>query len=62
MWFQYGREESAPGPAPGSGRLTLREWLRRRLTDFRRSEAARNALCDHDETSAPCWICSVRYW
>jgi len=47
---------------PGLRRLTVLEWLRGRLTDSRRSEAACNALCEHDETTAPCWICSVRYW
>jgi hypothetical protein len=55
-----------PGTArellPGVRRLTLLEWLRGRLTDLRRSEAARNALCEHDERTAPCAVCSVRYW
>jgi hypothetical protein len=43
-------------------RRTVLEWLRGRLTDFRRSEAARNVLCEHDERTAPCAVCSVRYW
>jgi len=45
-----------------SRRPTLLEWLRGRVTDLRRSEAARNALCEHDERTAPCAVCSVRYW
>ncbi|WP_328456632.1 hypothetical protein [Amycolatopsis sp. NBC_00438] len=59
--FRHPRRAPAPEPT-GVRRLTAREWLRGRLTDHRRSEAACNALCEHDETTAPCWICSVRYW
>ncbi|UOZ06039.1 hypothetical protein [Amycolatopsis sp. WQ 127309] len=60
-WFQ--REHDADAPElPGLRRLTVREWLRGRLTDHGRAKAACNALCEHDEKSAPCWICSVRYW
>ncbi|MEU7791591.1 hypothetical protein [Amycolatopsis sp. NPDC049159] len=47
---------------PGLRRLTALEWLRGRLTDRRRATAACTALCEHDEKTAPCWICSVRYW
>ncbi|WP_285484137.1 hypothetical protein [Amycolatopsis sp. NBRC 101858] len=43
-------------------RPTVREWLRGRLADIRRSDAACRALCEHDDKSAPCRICSVRYW
>lgn len=42
-------------------RLTPLEWLRGWLTDLRRAEAARNALCEHDDRSAPCAVCVVRY-
>ncbi|WP_326837341.1 hypothetical protein VSH64_21010 [Amycolatopsis rhabdoformis] len=47
---------------PAVRRLTVPEWLRGRLTDFRRAEAARRVLCEHDEAAPPCAICSVRYW
>lgn len=61
MWFR--REYDADAPElPGFRRLTALEWLRGRLTDRWRSKAACNALCEHDEKAAPCWICSVRYW
>jgi hypothetical protein len=49
-------------PELSESRPTLLEWLRGRVTDFRRAEAARNALCEHDERTAPCAVCSVRYW
>ncbi|MEA5362559.1 hypothetical protein VA596_23690 [Amycolatopsis sp., V23-08] len=47
---------------PRLRRLSVRAWLRGRLADHRRSRAACDALCEHDEQSPPCWICSVRYW
>lgn len=49
------------GEVPGI-RLTVLHWLRGRLTDIRRSDAACRALCEHDDESVPCRICSVRYW
>jgi len=49
------------GEVPGL-RLTVLAWLRGRLTDIRRSDAACRALCEHDDKSIPCRICAVRYW
>lgn len=47
---------------PGLRRLTVREWVRLRRADLKRSAAARRALCDHDGGSPPCPVCWVRYW
>ncbi|MFJ1766901.1 hypothetical protein ACIOD2_41685 [Amycolatopsis sp. NPDC088138] len=60
-WFQRERDADAP-ELSGIRRLTVREWLSGRLRDHRRAKAACEALCEHDEKTAPCWICSVRYW
>ncbi|MBK1787466.1 hypothetical protein [Prauserella cavernicola] len=57
------RERDVGDPdLPGFRRLTVREWVLGRLVDLRRSSAARNALCEHDERTAPCSRCWVRYW
>ncbi|MFE5570765.1 MULTISPECIES: hypothetical protein [Amycolatopsis] len=61
MWSQR-RRDTVSQELPGYRPLTVFEWLCGRLKDFRRSQAARHVLCEHDETTAPCSVCSVRYW
>jgi len=61
MWSQR-KHDAVPQELPGYRRLTALEWLCARLKDFRRSQAARHVLCEHDENTAPCSVCAVRYW
>ncbi|MBB4689573.1 hypothetical protein [Amycolatopsis jiangsuensis] len=63
MEVKVRREQEGHCPVEQSlRRLTLREWLRGVRADFVQSEVARGALCEHDGTTAPCWLCCTAYW